>query len=123
MCWIELPQCSMKKADLVKRLSVVMRGQRYTEDTVGLFVDLVFREVREALERGEAVQLRGFGTLKVVRRGARRGRLLRPGPLQGAPVTIPPRLTVRFVAGQWVRDLVAPVDVDEQAAPGGDGDA
>lgn len=96
----------MNRAELVKRVSVVMRGQRYTEDTVGVFLDLVVREIREALERGETVHLRGFGTWRVVPGKARRGRLLTPGPLQGTPLEIPARPRLVFKAGQWSRELV-----------------
>lgn len=50
-------------------------------------VDLVFDSIVRALNRGERVELRGFGVFGLRDRGARNGR----NPKTGAPVAVRPR--------------------------------
>lgn len=46
----------------------------------------------KALKRGDAVSIRGFGTFKVVKREAKRGR----NPRTGEPIEIPAHEVVKF---------------------------
>ncbi len=59
--------------------------------------------VSEALAKGEAVSLVGFGTFSVQQRAARKGR----NPRTGARITIPARKVPKFTPGKTLRDLVA----------------
>jgi nucleoid DNA-binding protein len=60
----------MTKADLVEQVAGAI-GRRVTKRECGLVVDAFLDAVREALARGEGIELRGFGTFKVQHRKAR----------------------------------------------------
>ena len=57
-------------------------------------VDLVLKEIRDTIARGEAVKLSSFGTFTVRKKGQRMGR----NPKTGAKVPIFPRRVVVFKA-------------------------
>ncbi len=59
--------------------------------------------VQKSLKKGEPVQLIGFGTFTVVKRGRRKGR----NPKTGEPMVIPARKVPKFNPGQALKDLVA----------------
>lgn len=63
----------MTKADLVEKV-VEAIGPGVTTRDCKLMVDGFLAAVKEALARGEGVELRGFGTLKVRHRKARKAR-------------------------------------------------
>ena len=76
----------MTKADLVERVADAV-GSRVTTRDCGLVVDAFLDAVKDALARGEGIELRGFGTFKVRHRKARKVR----NPRTGEPVEVPPR--------------------------------
>ena len=53
----------------------------------------------EALRRGEKVELRGFGSFRLRRRDARRGR----NPKTGSRVDVPPKLVSFFRPGKELK--------------------
>jgi integration host factor subunit beta len=90
----------MTKSELIQRLSE-SHPHLYHRD-VERIVSTVFEEISSALERGDRVELRGFGTFSVKHREARMGRNPRTGDnVQVAPKTVP-----FFKTGKQLRDLV-----------------
>ena len=81
----------MTKADLVEKV-VEAVGPGVTTRDCKLVVDGFLAAVKEALARGEGVELRGFGTLKVRHRKARKAR----NPRTGEPVEVPARAAAVF---------------------------
>lgn len=75
-------------------------------------VEAIFRSMRTALERGERIELRGFGVFTVRPRKTGVGR----NPRTGAEVSIPPGRAVRFKPGKELQSLPAP------ATPARDGE-
>ena len=63
----------MTKAGLVEQAAGVV-GPRVTKKDCGLVVDAFLAAVKDALERGEGIEIRGFGTFKVRHRKARTAR-------------------------------------------------
>jgi len=55
-------------------------------------LEIIFIQISEALSRGENVEIRGFGTYKIVKRKARTGR----NPKNSQPVEIPEKNAVRW---------------------------
>ena len=76
----------MTKADLVEQIADAI-GRRITKRDCGLVVDAFLDAVKEALARGDGIELRGFGTFQVRHRKARTGR----NPRTGEPVKVPAR--------------------------------
>ncbi|MFQ5519987.1 MAG: HU family DNA-binding protein [Candidatus Methylomirabilia bacterium] len=65
-------------------------------------VETVFESMTEALAKGEKVELRGFGSFRIRRRRARRGR----NPKTGTIVSVPAKSVPFFKVGKALRDLV-----------------
>src|SRR5262245_65282944 len=61
----------MTKAELVEE---VARAAELTKKDSEVIVDEVFKNIIQALNRGEKIELRGFGSFRVRQRDARRGR-------------------------------------------------
>ena len=90
----------MTKAELVDALA----GEtELSKRQVGEIVDLLLDEIRNALVKGEKVQLIPFGSFVVRDRKKREGR----NPKTGAKLTIPARKVPAFTAGKGLRDAVA----------------
>lgn len=75
-------------------------------------VSAIFDHITEALERGERVELRGFGAFSVKKRDARVGR----NPRTGEPVEIEEKWTPFFKAGKEMRERLNAEEVSLPAA-------
>ena len=65
-------------------------------------VDAFLDAVKDALERGEGIEIRGFGTFKVRSRKPRTAR----NPTTGAPVEVPARAAPVFQPSTLLRERV-----------------
>ena len=95
----------MTRSELVAKLAAKNPAlyHRDIERLVGTILD----EIGGALERGDRVELRGFGAFSVRERKARLGR----NPRTGEPVQIKPRRVVTFRASsQLKQQLKQPLD-------------
>src|ERR1051325_10037340 len=90
---------AMTKAELVEEVS---RAAELTKKDSEVIVEEVFKNIIQALNRGEKIELRGFGSFRVRGRGARRGR----NPKTGAPVNIPAKQVPYFKAGKELKELI-----------------
>ncbi|MBD0373351.1 MAG: HU family DNA-binding protein [Pyrinomonadaceae bacterium] len=97
----------MTKADLVED---VARAAELTKKDAERLVEIVFESIIETLNKGEKIELRGFGSFRVRERGARRGR----NPKTGDPVNIPAKRVPYFKPGKELKELI-----NEEAAGGG----
>ena len=91
----------MTKADLVEQVADAV-GPRLTKTECGLAVEAFLAAVKDALARGERIELRGFGTFKVRHRKVRAGR----NPRTGEPVDVPPRDVPVFQPSRHLRGRV-----------------
>src|SRR5688500_19064556 len=107
---------SMTKAELVEEVS---RVSDLTKKHSELIVETVFRSIIEALQRGEKIELRGFGSFRLRQREPRKGR----NPKTGDKVDVPPKKVPYFKPGKELKDLInqTPFSPEASAAPGGDG--
>jgi integration host factor subunit beta len=90
---------TMTKAELVEE---VARAAELTKKDSEVIVDEVFKNIIQALNRGEKIELRGFGSFRVRQRDARRGR----NPKTGAPVDIPAKRVPYFKPGKELKELI-----------------
>lgn len=65
-------------------------------------VEQVFEEIKKSLQKGEAVQINNFGTLKVSERKARKG----VNPQTKEKIDIPATKTVTFKVAKSLKDSV-----------------
>lgn len=87
----------MTRSELVYRLAD-LNPHLYHRD-VARIVYAIFDEISAALERGDRVELRGFGTLCVKKRAPREGR----NPKTGQVVTIGTKYFPYFRSGEELR--------------------
>lgn len=87
----------MLRSELVLRLSE--ENPHLPAKRVEQVVDVIFEEISAALERGDRVELRGFGAFSVRKRDARKGR----NPRTGEPVDVPAKKVPFFKAGKELR--------------------
>jgi len=87
----------MTKADIVRVLADQV-GLTRREATQVLSV--VLDGVVEAINRGEKVELRGFGSFRTRQRQARRGR----NPRTGSEVLVPAKVVPYFKPGRQLRE-------------------
>lgn len=86
-----------------KELTVGVKEKlNMTEKDAASVVNAVFEEIEASLERGEAIQLIGFGTFSVKERAAREGR----NPSTGEPITIPASKAVAFKQGRTLKEKI-----------------
>jgi nucleoid DNA-binding protein len=88
----------MNKADLVNEVVKVVSNKTEAQAAV----DCVLESISQALKKGDAVTLVGFGTFKVVKRKARTGR----NPQTGAEIKISASNAPKFVPGKAFKDAV-----------------
>jgi integration host factor subunit beta len=102
----------MTKAELVEEVS---RVSDLTKKHSEVIVDTVFRSIVVALQRGEKIELRGFGSFRLRKREPRKGR----NPKTGARVEVPPKQVPYFKPGKELKDLIngAEVEAPGAAAP------
>lgn len=90
----------MTKSDLVQTLSEKI--STLTKKECEVIVDTVFHNMRDALHRGEKIEIRGFGSFTVRVRRAKEGR----NPKTGEKVFIPEKRIPFFKVGKELRELV-----------------
>ncbi len=90
----------MTKADLVQKIHAKanLASKTQTENALNAVVEAL----TEALKSGETVSFTGFGSFKVVKRAARKGR----NPKTGAAIQIKASRAVKFTPGKKLKDSV-----------------
>ena len=89
----------MNKSDLIAAVAAKTGStKKDAEATIDSFIDVV----KEALEKGDKVQLVGFGSFEVRKRAARKGR----NPQTKEEIKIPASKAPVFKAGKQLKDLV-----------------
>jgi len=88
----------MIKSDLVER---VMLATGLSKPKASEAVNALFNGMKNALLRGDRIELRGFGVFQVKDRKRGIGR----NPKTGREVEIPPGKTIRFKPGKALRDM------------------
>ncbi|CAN5464497.1 integration host factor subunit beta [soil metagenome] len=89
----------MTKADLVE--SIAKEAEMTKKDAEQL-VEIIFDSIVGTLNKGEKIELRGFGSFRVRERNARKGR----NPKTGEPVSIPAKRVAYFKPGKDLKELI-----------------
>lgn len=88
----------MNKADLVNEVAKVVEKKKDAQAAV----DCMIAAITEALKKNDTVTLVGFGTFKVDKRAARKGR----NPQTGAPLEIAAKSIPKFTPGKALKEAV-----------------
>ena len=104
----------MTKADLVEK---VAREADMTKKDAEQLVEIIFDSITDTLNKGEKIELRGFGSFRVRERNSRKGR----NPKTGDSVEIPAKRVAYFKPGKELKELIneSPAPVETGPASGG----
>lgn len=89
----------MNKAELTQ--AIAQRAGLTLKDA-GSAIDAFVGAIKDALKKGEKVQLAGFGTWEVKKRAARNG----VNPKTGAKIRIKAHKVPKFTAGKNLKEVV-----------------
>lgn len=95
----------MTKSELI---DAVARRSRITKSRAELVVNCIFEAMTTSLERGDGIEIRGFGSFTVRRYKAYKGR----NPRTGQTVLVPPKRLPFFKVGKELKELVNEGAVD-----------
>lgn len=88
----------MNKGDLVNEVAKVVSSKKEAQAAV----DTIFASITKALKKKDTVTLVGFGTFKVDKRKARKGR----NPQTGEEIKIKAKKVPKFIAGKALKEAV-----------------
>lgn len=91
---------AMNRSDLV--LQIAQRFTHLTLQDVELAVSAILDAMNDAMTRGHRIEIRGFGSFKVVHRASRVGR----NPRTGESVHVPPKRALLFKTGKSLRSAL-----------------
>jgi integration host factor subunit beta len=89
----------MNKNDLGKKLS---ERSNIPFNAARVIVDTIFDSMKESLEKGQRIEIRGFGSFAVRQYGAYKGR----NPKTGEIVDVPPKRLPYFKVGKELKEKV-----------------
>lgn len=89
----------MTKSQLIDKLSDKLADTLSKKDAE-LIVNILFRDMSNALKSGDKIEIRGLGSFKVISRRERIGR----NPKTGEKVRVPQKKAVFFKPGKELKD-------------------
>jgi integration host factor subunit beta len=90
----------MTKATLIDKVSERVEG--LTRKQTEIVVETFFESIRDALGKGEKIELRGFGNFKLKTRNPRKAR----NPRTGESVDVPAKKVLHFKPGKELKDML-----------------
>jgi len=94
-----MKDATMTKADLVEEVVRMTELPRKESETV---VETIFESIIQALQAGDKIEIRGFGSFRTRQRRGRTGR----NPKTGAKVEVPPKRIPFFKPSKELKDFV-----------------
>jgi len=92
-------ESTLTKADLVEEVVKVTELPRKESETI---VETIFEGIIGALQNGDKIEIRGFGSFRTRQRRGRIGR----NPKTGAKVEVPPKRIPFFKPSKELKDFV-----------------
>ena len=92
----------MTRSVLIEKVSERVEG--LTLKQTEIVIDTVFESIKGALEKGEKVEIRGFGNFRLKDRRPRRAR----NPKTGESVDVPGKKAIRFKVGKALKEALNP---------------
>ena len=89
----------MTKTNLMEKL---LKKMKIKPREAKIIVDNIFDAMKESMEKGERIEIRGFGSFAMRQYGGYKGR----NPKTGEIVDVPPKKLPYFKVGKELKDLV-----------------
>ena len=106
-------QPTLTKADLIEEVLRITELPRKESETI---VETIFDSIIGSLQKGQKIEIRGFGSFRTRERRGRVGR----NPKTGAKVEVPAKKIPFFKPSKELKDFVN--NSEAQAAPAGGGE-
>jgi integration host factor subunit beta len=90
---------TLTKADLIEDVLRISELPRKESETI---VETIFESIIDALQKGDKIEIRGFGSFRTRQRRGRIGR----NPKTGAKVDVPPKKIPFFKPSKELKDFV-----------------
>jgi integration host factor subunit beta len=90
---------TLTKADLIEEVLRISELPRKESETI---VETIFDSIIESLQKGDKIEIRGFGSFRTRQRRGRIGR----NPKTGAKVEVPPKKIPFFKPSKELKDFV-----------------
>jgi len=103
-------QPTLTKADLIEEVLRMTELPRKESETI---VETIFDSIIESLQKGQKIEIRGFGSFRTRERRGRVGR----NPKTGAKVEVPAKKIPFFKPSKELKDFVN--SAEAQVAPAG----
>jgi integration host factor subunit beta len=103
---------TLTKADLIEEVLRISELPRKESETI---VETIFESIIDALQKGDKIEIRGFGSFRTRQRRGRIGR----NPKTGAKVDVPPKKIPFFKPSKELKDFVnnSDSDISEGSSP------
>jgi integration host factor subunit beta len=95
-------RAEMNRSDLILKYS---ESANIPKKKAELIVDTVFEEMKKALETGDRIELRGFGSFVNKSYGSYTGR----NPRTGESIQVPPKKLPFFKVGKELKEKLEPI--------------
>jgi integration host factor subunit beta len=102
-------QPTLTKADLIEEVLRVTELPRKESETI---VETIFESIIQSLQKGEKIEIRGFGSFRTRQRRGRVGR----NPKTGAKVEVPAKKIPFFKPSKELKDFVNSHDHSQASA-------
>jgi integration host factor subunit beta len=101
-------QPTLTKADLIEEVLRITELPRKESETV---VETIFDSIIEAIQKGEKIEIRGFGSFRTRQRRGRTGR----NPKTGEKVEVPAKKIPFFKPSKELKDYVNSAEAEASA--------
>jgi integration host factor beta subunit len=101
----------MTKSVLIEKVTEKVDG--LTKKQVETIINAIFDGMKDALARGEKIELRGFGNFRVKERNAKIAR----NPRTGEKVEVPAKKVLHFKLGKPFHDALNETSPEKSGAP------
>jgi integration host factor subunit beta len=101
-------QLTLTKADLIEEVLRITELPRKESETI---VETIFDSIIESIQKGEKIEIRGFGSFRTRQRRGRVGR----NPKTGEKVEVPPKKIPFFKPSKELKDYVNSAEAEASA--------
>jgi integration host factor subunit beta len=106
--WMMTKQPTLTKADLIAEVERITELKRSESETI---VETIFESIIQSLQKGEKIEIRGFGSFRTRQRRGRVGR----NPKTGAKVEVPAKKIPFFKPSKELKDFVNSAEAQASA--------